>query len=316
MKNKCVLLCFLPFLLTSCSSPMKDSFLCFDTTISYTVYGMNHDETAFINIVCRDLDKLFDSYHARDILNVYSINQTNDEVEIGEGSLYDILEKSLQVQSMGATYFNPLCGSLSNLWKNALDNNQVLSQETINVELTKINSSSLLLKDGTKVQRVGEAEIDLCGIAKGYALDVIKRYLDGQEFTRYIVNAGSSSILLGEKNTKDGLYNIGIKDIKNAYFKAKNCFVSTSGIREQLTIIDGVKYSHIVNPVTGSVVPKHDTVIVITDSGFYGDALSTSMMMNTVEEIQQIEIDHNVKAIVIDDNQITYKNSEIEVYYH
>lgn len=316
MKNKCVLLCFLPFLLTSCSSPMKDSFLCFDTTISYSIYGMSFLDTRFINDTFSIMDSLFDSYHQRGVTNVYSINQTNEEVDIGESVLYGILEKSLQVQSRGATYFNPLCGSLSKLWKESLDKKQVLSQEVIDAEFAKINSSNLLLKDDYKVQRVGEAEIDLGGIAKGYALDVAKDYLESKEVTNYIINAGSSSILLGEKNTKDGLYNIGIKDIKNAYFKAKNCFVSTSGIREQLTIIDSVKYSHIVNPVTGSVVPKHDTVIVITDSGFYGDALSTSMMMNTVEEIQQIEIDHNVKAIVIDDNQITYKNSEIEVYYH
>jgi thiamine biosynthesis lipoprotein len=111
------------------------------------------------------------------------------------------------------------------------------------------------------VTRVGEAEIDLGGIAKGYALDIAKQYLDSKKVTKYIIDAGSSSILLGEKDTKDGLFNIGLKDIKNAYLKAKNCFVSTSGTSEQLTVIDGVKYSHIVNPKTGSVVSLHVSVI-------------------------------------------------------
>ena len=38
------------------------------------------------------------------------------------------------------------------------------------------------------------------------------------------------------------------------------------------------------------------------------------MMMNTVEEIKEIEIAHNIKTIVIRDNSIVYKNDGIEVY--
>ena len=40
------------------------------------------------------------------------------------------------------------------------------------------------------------------------------------------------------------------------------------------------------------------------------------MMMNTIEEIKQIEIDSGVKTIVIKNNHIIYKNDEIDVYYH
>ena len=116
--------------------------------------------------------------------------------------------------------------------------------------------------------------------------------------------------------TKDGLFSIGLKDVKNAYLKLKNCFVSTSSISEQGVTIDGVKYSHIINPVTGSAINTNDAVVVITDDGYLGDALSTSMMMNSVEEIKNIENEQNVKAIVINDGKITYKNNDIEVYYH
>ncbi len=318
MKNKPFLPCFLTILLSSCSvnaNNIESKIFCFDTYIDIRLYeGTKAYGLDIINIM-KKYDELTDNYRARDVNNVYTINHTNEQVQIDPG-LWTLLNNSEAVQTMGAYNFDPFCGSLAKLWKATLENNQVLDNETIASELVKINASSMELMDLEYVTRVGEAEIDLGGIAKGYALDIAKQYLDSKKVTKYIIDAGSSSILLGEKDTKDGLFNIGLKDIKNAYLKAKNCFVSTSGTSEQLTVIDGVKYSHIVNPKTGSVVSLHDSVIVLTDSGYYGDALSTSMMMNTIEEIKEIEASHNVKAIVIDDGKISYKNDSIEVYYH
>ena len=46
-----------------------------------------------------------------------------------------------------------------------------------------------------------------------------------------------------------------------------------------------------------------------------GDALSTSMMMCTVSEIQELETNNNVQAIAIKNGQIVYKNSSLEVRY-
>lgn len=319
MRNKLLLPLILTILLTSCSQSTKvieSKFFCFDTYVEVDLYGGSKKDAKNIEGILVKYDKLTDNYRARDVNNVYTLNHTNDEIEIDTG-LFWVLNYALGVKgSNGAQYFDPLCGSLAKLWKEAISKNQVLDQATIDAELVKKSATTLTIKDLEYAQRIGDAEIDLGGIAKGYTLDVIKSYLKEKKVSKYIINAGSSSILLGEKTTKDGLFNIGLKDIKGAYIKAKNCFVSTSGISEQFTEIDGVKYSHIVNPITGSTVCKHDAVIVISDQGYVGDALSTSMMMNTVNEIKQIETEQGVKTIVIDNNQITYKHNEIEVYNH
>ena len=79
--------------------------------------------------------------------------------------------------------------------------------------------------------------------------------------------------------------------------------------------IGDVTYSHIVNPVTGQAINENDAVIVISNKGYYGDALSTSLMMNTVSEIKEIEVEHNIQTIVIKNHQIVYKNENIEVYH-
>ena len=318
MKSKGYLLTLLPILLISCSSktnPVESKIFCFDTYIDSKLYDGNKDNMKDIENIFNTYDKLSDNYKSRDVTNVYTINQTSDELVVDE-KLYEMLKSAFSVQNHGAEYFNPLCGSLAKKWKDSLAKKEVLDEETIAEELNKMENTSFSLLSDNKVCKNGEAEIDLGGFAKGYTLDIVKTYLDENNLKQYLINAGSSSILLGEKNTKDGLFSVGLKDIKNAYLKVKNCFVSTSSITEQGVEIDGVKYSHIINPVTGSAVSKNDGVIVISETGYFGDALSTSMMNNTIDEIKNIESEYGVKTIVIKDGVITYQNENIEVYYH
>ena len=314
MKIK-ILPLFLVIPLTACQQPALESkVFCFDTVVESRLYQGDKNDLNEIKSIYSYYDKISDNYQARDITNVYTINQTNDDVEI-DPKLYDLLKASFDVKNEGATYFNPLCGSLAKKWKESLKNQQILAENEKNAELLKSNSSSVLFKENNKIQRLGEAEIDLGGIAKGYALDMVKDYLDSKGINQYLLNAGSSSTMLGEKNTKDGLFSVGLRDVNNAYLKLKNCVVSTSGTSVQGVVIDGVTYSHIINPLTGNAINNYDAVIVISTKGYYGDALSTSMMMNTIDEIKDIEQEHNVKTIVIKDKKIIYKHSEVEVYY-
>ena len=302
--------------LTSCSKsskPLENKIFCFDTMVNIKLYESNESKVEALCEIFKTISKLTDNYTASDMTSVYTLNQTNDEV-IVDKDLYDLLKLSLEVKNEGATYFNPLCGSLSKKWKESLKNQQILDEITKNAELLKISTSSLLLKDNNVVQRLGDAEIDLGGIAKGYALDKAYEYLESNGIKQYLIDAGSSSILLGQKNTDDGLFSVGLKEVPNTYIKLKNCFVSSSGLSQQGVTIDGITYSHIINPVNGSAINENDAVIVISDTGYYGDAISTSMMMNTVDEIKEIEAAHNIKTIVVKNGQIVYSHKDIEVY--
>ena len=314
MKYNRILPSLLTILLISCSNAKTatSKIFCFDTYIDIKLINGNKDNVIDIEDIFYRYDKLSDNYQNRSINNIYTINQTNDPVVVDE-DLYKLLQTSFSVDTK---YFNPLCGSLAKKWKDALDKKEVLSDAIIEEELDKIVNTHLSFLDGNKIQKEGPAEIDLGGIAKGYALDVVKSYLDAKEMTQYLINAGSSSIILGEKNTKDGLFNVGLKDINNGYLKLKNCFVSTSSISEQNAVINDVTYSHIINPLTGSALSVNDVVIVVSNNGYQGDALSTSMMMNTVEEIKELETKFDVKTIVVKDGNIIYQNNNIEVYYH
>lgn len=318
MKKIAFLFPLLAIALTSCSTNNKvieSKFFCFDTLVEAKLYNGKNEHIKEVEKILNNISNLTDNYELKSINGVYAINQTNEEITVDE-QLYTLLQDSFDMANNEVDNFNPLCGSLSKKWKESLAKKEILSETVINEELDKINNTEVILKDNYVIQRNGEAEIDLGGVAKGYALDLVNNYLQENGVASYLINAGSSSIALGEKLTKDGLFTIGLKEVKNAYIKAKNCFISTSSIYQQGVTIDGVTYSHIINPKTGSAINVNDGVIVISSNGAFGDAFSTSLMNNTLEEIKEIEKINDIKTIVIKNNKIVYSHKDIEVKYH
>ena len=103
------------------------------------------------------------------------------------------------------------------------------------------------------------------------------------------------------------------------FFELCKKIISENGIVygvEQSTVIDGVTYCHIVDAYTGNATPVNDAVVVITENGLFGDALSTTMMLCTLEEIKKLESLIYMKILVINKGQITYQSKGLEVLYH
>ena len=334
MKNIRILPLLLVASLSACTSEKREFFLrnfyCFDSFVNIKIKHEYEElaENALDRLQgdCEDLDLLFDAYKEREYANVYTLNHTNDKVEIHK-DLYNLF--AIFYSQGIAKYCNPLIGSLSNKWKQALEQNKVLSDEVIRDELEKINGSTLILSERNGLcyaQRIGDALVDVGAIAKGYANDRLQRLLPAYTPTKdYLVDAGASSILLGTNSIKrdgveEGKYVVKIKDLsKETYLHLNNCYISTSGISEQKTVIDNVTYSHIINPTTGSAVSLYDSVIVISNfdnefNGAIGDMLSTSFMMSTLDDIKAAEQSANVQVVVIKDDSVLYKSESLELF--
>lgn len=311
-------------ILASCSnqnSYIKREVFCFDTWNYIRLYDGKAKDADKLKELFEMYDALSDNYLPRDVNNVYTINNTHEEVEVSP-YLFELLKFAVQGDKFGLDYFNPLCGSLAKKWKEAIEKKERLSQEVINEELVKMNNTTIEFNstDGYKVKRMGDAELDLGGLIKGYMLDITQRYFayvyleEKRNIDSYIIDCGHSSIKLGRKNTGNGEYKVEIKDLPNSYLHLKNCCISTSGNLEQ--------GQHIVNPVTGELADKYDTVIAITDNenGTYGDMLSTSLMNNTIEEIKELEKKFDgifvptLKTIVIKGGKVVYKHPDLKIY--
>ena len=311
MKIKILFLSLLIIPISSCNKEIKRNSFYFDTYVESRLVEGGESDLDEIHKIFSKIDKLTDNYLGRDLNNVFIINNTSEEVEV-DPYLYEVLKASFCDCLEPLNYFNPLCGSLSKKWKESLGKKEVLSQTVIDEELLKMASTSIEFLSDYKIKKTGEAEIDLGAVAKGYALDKVKQYLDNKQYTKYLVDAGASSILLGEKNGGEK-FKIKVSNLDNTFLMLKNCFISTSSFSNQKVEIDGVNYSHIINPKNGSAINENDAVIVISDKGYLGDILSTAFINESLDSIKELEKHYEVKTIVIKNNEIFYKNEGIEV---
>jgi thiamine biosynthesis lipoprotein len=158
-----------------------------------------------------------------------------------------------------------------------------------------LDSNLKLLKQNPNTQ------LDFGGLAKGYAVDEIGRFLEKHGIKNYLAEIGGETVARGI-NSKDQTWAIGINTPKSdAAFDEfeevvmlDNKAIATSGNYRQFYEIEGEKYSHIINPKTG-YSEKSDllSVSVIANDCMSADGYATAFFVlgkeKGLEIAQQLE---------------------------
>jgi thiamine biosynthesis lipoprotein len=155
------------------------------------------------------------------------------------------------------------------------------------------------------------------GIGKGYAADMAKKVMKNMGIENGVVNASGDLTAWGHQ-ANGRPWTIGIA---NPNFKNKiigkfeiNGSVATSGDYEKYVIIDGKRYSHTINPVSGMPAEGLKSVTIIAPFAELCDALTTPVIVLGVDEglhlINQIK---GVEAIVIDIDDKMYFTKNIKI---
>ncbi|MFG0294366.1 MAG: FAD:protein FMN transferase, partial [Maioricimonas sp. JB045] len=94
--------------------------------------------------------------------------------------------------------------------------------------------------------------------------------------------------------------------------------VATSGDAYQYVEIDGVRYSHIVDPATGLGLTQSSSVTVIAADGTTSDSLASAVSVLGPERgMQLIEQTKGVEALIVvagADEPVTYRSSGFEAF--
>jgi thiamine biosynthesis lipoprotein len=147
-------------------------------------------------------------------------------------------------------------------------------------------------------------QLDLGGIGKGYAADeALKLLREKFGLTRALV-AAAGDVTCGDPPPDRDAWVVDIAPIAKGQtprtLRLANAAVSTSGDLEQFVEIDGVRYSHIVDPRTGLGVTGRRSVTVIAPTGVQADSLTKAvMLMPPGKGLELIEATGGAAAYVV-----------------
>lgn len=161
--------------------------------------------------------------------------------------------------------------------------------------------------------------IDLGGIAKGYVADLIKIKLDSLGIYDHHVNAGSSSLVIGQAD-EDSTTNLGLNDPYYPFYDlggqpndligiaVGKVSVSTSGQYVRKYTTDGVQYAHIIDGSRGAPAQTgvKSVMIVAPEGNFWAgksDCLTTALTVlgrdGIVQYMNGYLKDNGIKVYVV-----------------
>ena len=182
---------------------------------------------------------------------------------------------------------------------------------TISVEETIItkNAESVTV-DGVNYRQ----QIDLSGVAKGYAGDEIARILKDCGYDRFYVSIGTSSMYLS-KNAEGSAYKVGLTDPLEPDAPSKDFIsvcsggVSTSGVYQNCYYVDGRRFHHIIDGKTGR--PSETDVLSATVwysddcfSSAKADALSTAFVVMGSEEAREYAENNGWNYAIVTNDEV------------
>jgi thiamine biosynthesis lipoprotein len=156
------------------------------------------------------------------------------------------------------------------------------------------------------------------GIGKGYAAEMAKKVMINKGAESGVVNAAGDLTAWG--NQINGRpWTIGIADPNHkrdlfSQFEISNKSVATSGDYEKYVIIDGKRYSHTIDPVSGMPAQGLKSVTIICRNTELADALTTPVIvMGKDAGLHMINQLDGVEAIIIDENDEIYYSKNIKI---
>ncbi len=296
----------LPCLLFSCASSSPASAkvgYAFGTAWEITLYDGTQEQANEIAQVLLRKSHLLDCFYIyKDGFNITSLN--SERKGTLDPFLYRSLQEAVEMQKESEGYFSPFLGDVIGYWEENLEQDRLPQEGYLEELLEKAKGTSLVFKKNYEVELIGEGLIDLGGIGKGLVLDELKDMLDGWGVNHYLINGGTSSMLLGKKegDLPFGLY---LADDPSFHFKAQDTSLSCSSISRQSYEIEGKTYSHFVNPFDGSAEAIRTMVLALGEDASKADAYTTAAMNMDLEDAIEFLEAGDFEYAILEDGELT-----------
>ena len=207
--------------------------------------------------------------------------------------LFDTIARAVEIARATNGAFDPSAGALVALWREARKTGRRPEPHAIDTARSRMGWRRIQLNRNRRAVRVPPGmQLDLGGIAKGYILQAGLRTLRARGASRALLEAGGD-IVVGDAPPDARGWRIDAEGA-DAMFRSRasrltNAAIATSGATAQFVEIDGIRYSHVIDPRTGLGVTTPFVARVIAGDAATADALATALTVLGPDRRRQIQ---------------------------
>ena len=294
----------------------KKASLTMGTVFETTIYAPDKyvAEKTFNEVVqeINRLDYLMSNYKKESVLSELNRNASAEPAACNK-ELAGVIEQSLRYSDITDGAFDITIGPLMKKWGFFKKKGRIPGKEELESVLESVSYKNIIVEEKTiksLAKNPGTVKtvffknpgtrIDLGGIGKGYAVDKAISVLKQNGISSALINFAGNIYTFGTPPGKDS-WVIGLQHPRESEgllgtFDIKDKAVSTSGDYEKFFIIEGKRYSHIIDPRTGNPVKGIVSATIVTGNAARADALSTGVFvlglekgMDLIEQLSDVE---------------------------
>lgn len=231
------------------------------------------------------IDRLMSHYKPESPLSRINRDAARGAVPV-DPELFDFIAQAMDYTRQSDGAFDITVGPLMKAWGFFRGEGRLPAAVELAGARRHVGAAHVILDRRTRSIRFDEhgVELDLGGIAKGYAVDRAAMMLRARGIAAALISAGGSTIYaLGAPPGRQG-WTVALQDPLDAHEIARSILLrdrvlSVAGGSEKSFEAGGVRYSHIMDPRTGWPVQGVLTVAVVADTGTAGDAIDDALFV-------------------------------------
>jgi len=229
------------------------------------------------------LDAILSDYNDESELNRLCRQAVGHPVPVS-ADLFAVLAASQNLAEDTDGAFDVTLGPVIRLWREARKAHRLPEEDALRNASARCGYRKLHLDSRSRTVTLDAPgmQLDVGGIAKGYAADAALAVLTGKGIHSALV-ALSGDLAFGAAPPGHRGWRIGIDSLDAAasdftrVLELSDAAVSTSGDTEQHLDIGDQRYSHIINPASSVALTGYMTVTIVARRGIIADGMSTAV---------------------------------------
>lgn len=297
--------------LVACQEPPKTSYRNFNGEGIGTFYqislrdSIERDLHTSVDSILTVMNHLFSLFSKESVITLFNQSVTgiaNDEFAI-------LTREAQRFSELTNRAFDPTIAPLVRLWGFGLDAPQYPDSATVTSLVSSIGMQYVRVSRDSVLKELPTISLDYNGIAKGYTVDKIARYLEQVGIRHYMINIGGEIRAKG-LNSRGEAWIFGIETPEQGNLlgssivqriQLSSCALATSGNYRSFREAGTRKWGHTINPHTG--YPEENSLLsatVLAPTCTEADALATAMMVMGIDSARRfVDRIPEVEAILI-----------------